>query len=76
MKNTTPGSPEELYSKYMAFNAVMLESHKPLEIAAILATQSLSIYRTILSDEDYQKIVDNISNMRDRVQIFEGPTFQ
>jgi len=76
MKNTTPGSPEELYSKYMAFNAVMLENHKPLEIAAILATQALSIYRTVLSEEDYEKIVDKISNMRDRVQILEGPNYQ
>lgn len=73
MQNSTPGSPEEIYGKYMAFNSVMLESHRPLEIAAIMMTQALSIYKTILSEEDYQKMVDNISEMRNRVQTFEGP---
>lgn len=73
MKNSTPGSPEEIYGKYMAFNSVMLESHRPLEIAAIMMTQALSIYKTVLSEEDYQKMVDNISEMRNRVQTFEGP---
>lgn len=73
MQNSTPGSPEELYGKYMAFNSVMLESHRALEIAAIMMTQSLSIYKTILDEKDYQKMVDNISSMRDKVQKFEGP---
>lgn len=72
MKSTTPGSPEELYSKYMAFHSVMLEKHRPLEIAAIMMTQALSIYRTILSEEEYQKMVDNISDLRDQVKTFEG----
>lgn len=76
MRNTTPGSPEELYSKYMAFHSVMLEKHRPLEIAAIMMTQALSIYRTILSEEEYQKMVDNISDLRDQVKIFEGTGLQ
>ena len=76
MKNSTPGSPEELYSKYMSFNGVMLESHRPLEIAAIMMTQALSIYRTVLSEEDYNKMVDSISSLRDKVQTLEGPNVQ
>lgn len=76
MKNSTPGSPEELYGKYMAFNSVMLENHRPLEIAAIMITQALSIYKTVLSKEDYQKMVDSISGLRDKVQKFEGPNLE
>ena len=39
----------------------------PLAIAAILNTISLSIYRTVLSDEEYQQITDVIHEHRDLV---------
>lgn len=64
---------DELYAKYMAFHNVMLEEYKPLEIASIIAVQGLSFYKTILNDRDYNKIVDNLSDMRDRVKTFDGP---
>jgi len=75
-QRTTPGSPEDIYAKYMAFNNVMLEQHLPLEIAAIMMTQALSIYRTVLTEEDYNKMVDSISDLRDRVHTFEGTNLQ
>lgn len=64
---------DELYAKYMAFHSVMLEEYTAIEIAAVLTIQGLSFYKTILSEEDYEKIVDNISNMRGRVNTFDGP---
>ena len=64
---------DELYAKYMAFNNIMLEEYKPAEIAAILTVQGLSFYRTILSEEDYNKIIDNLSNMRDQIKTFDDP---
>lgn len=72
MHSSIPGSPEDLYRKYMAFHNVMLETHEPLELAAIMITQGLSMYRTILSEKDYNKMVDSISNLRDQVHTFEG----
>ena len=39
----------------------------PLAIAAILNTISMSIYRTILSDEDYRQITDVIHEHRDLI---------
>ena len=39
----------------------------PLAIAATLNTISMSIYRTILSDEDYHQITDVIHQHRDLV---------
>jgi hypothetical protein len=76
MKSTTLGSPEDIYAKYMSFNNVMLEQHLPLEIAAIMMTQALSIYRTVLTEEDYNKIVDSISELRDRIHTFKGNNLQ
>lgn len=62
---------KELYSKYMAFNRIMLEDYKPLEIAAIMVIQGLSFYRTVMSEEDYQKIVKSIYDKRDAVHTFD-----
>ena len=72
MKNTQ----EELYRRYMSFNELMLEENKPLEVAAIMAVQALSIYRTFLSEEDYLKMVESIYNNRFDVKKIEGPIIQ
>lgn len=62
---------KELYNKYMAFNKIMLEEYAPLEIAAIMVIQGLSFYRTVMSEEDYQRIVKSIYDKRDSVHTFE-----
>jgi hypothetical protein len=67
---------EELYSKYIKFTEVMLEEYDSLEIAGIIVSQALSIYRTVLSEEDYNQMVDNISDSRDLVHIFQGHDLQ
>lgn len=63
----------ELYKKYMALHEVMLEEYDPLEIAAVISIQALSLYRTVLPEDDYQKIVDAISARRNLIQTFDGP---
>ena len=63
-------STEDLYQKYMAFNNIMLEDYKPLEIAAVMTIQGLSFYRSFLSEEDYQKMIQSIYDQRDKVQSF------
>lgn len=72
----TISNEEELYNKYMAFNQVMLEDYDVLEIAAIMSVQALSFYRTVLSEDDYLKMVESIYNNRFNVQTFEGPFIQ
>lgn len=67
---------DELYHRYMAFNEIMLEKNKPLEIAAIMAVQALSIYRTVLPEQDYLKMVDSIYENRFEVQKIQGPNLQ
>ena len=70
-KNMLENSEEELYKKYMAFNDVMLEQHDPMEIAAILVIQGLTFYRSFMSEEDYQRMVNSIYDRRDQVRTFE-----
>ena len=43
------------------------KDHSPLAIAAILMTQALSIYKTVLEEDEYEQMVDSISNSRDKV---------
>ena len=51
----------------------MAAEHSPLEIAAIMMTQALSIYRTSMSENEYNKMVDAISDNRDKVKTFDRP---
>ena len=61
---------EELYAKYLQFTAVMLEDYKDIEIAGIMVTQALSMYRTVLPEEDYQRMVKSIYERRNDVKTF------
>ena len=61
---------EDLYSKYLQFTSVMMEDYKDIEIAGIMITQALSMYRTVLSEEDYQRMVKSIYEKRNDVKTF------
>ena len=62
---------EELYAKYLQFTAVMLEEYKDIEIAGVMITQALSLYRTVLPEEDYQRMVTSIYERRNDVKTFD-----
>ena len=61
---------EDLYTKYLQFTSVMLENYKDIEIAGVMITQALSMYRTVLSEEDYQRMVNSIYERRNDVKTF------
>ena len=49
----------------------LIQQHDPMEIAAIMMTQALSIYKTTLSSEDYDKLVGGIVKFKDEVIEFQ-----
>lgn len=63
----TDNSLDELYHAYWEVHNEKMNNYTPLEVAAILVTQGLTIYKTVLSEEEYEKMVDSISEQRDRV---------
>ena len=63
---------EDLYSKYLQFTSVMLEDYEDIEIAGIMITQALSMYRTVLEEEDYQRMVKSIYERRNDIKTFNG----
>lgn len=68
---------DQVYNNYWTVhNTVIEQGNDPLAIAAILIAQGLSLYRTILSPEDYERMVDAISETRDLVQIIGDNTLQ
>lgn len=65
----TDKSIEDLYQDYWAIHSQMIDKgHSPLEIAAILVAQSMSIYKTVLDYNEYDKMVDSISEQRYNVK--------
>ena len=62
---------EDLYSKYLQFTSVMMEDYKDIEIAGIMITQALSLYRTVLAEEDYQRMVKSIYERRNDVKTYD-----
>jgi hypothetical protein len=58
----------DLYRKYEKFMQVMLEDHTPLEVAAVMSIQALSLYKTFLSEEDFDKMVDSLVENKRRVK--------
>jgi hypothetical protein len=67
---------EEVYAKLWETTAELIENHKPEAVAGAMVAQALTIYKTILSDIDYENMVDTISNTRDRVQKLQAPNIQ
>jgi len=67
---------QELYDSFLGFADLQCGEHGPLEVAAIMMAQALTIYKSALSDEDYNKIVDNISDSRDKVKTFQRSVLQ
>jgi hypothetical protein len=69
--DTNPHSIEDLYAKYLQFTSVMLEDYKDIEIAGVMITQALTMYRTVLSEEDYQRMVKSIYERRNDIKTFD-----
>ena len=62
---------EDLYARYLQFGGIMLEDYDAMAVAGVMITQALSLYRTCMSEEDYQKMVKSIYDRRDDVKTFE-----
>jgi hypothetical protein len=61
---------QDVYNSYLEFTSKMVEQYGAMEVAAIMMTQALSIYRTSLDEIDYNNMVDSISSSRNHVKKF------
>jgi len=62
----------EVFNHYINLtNDLVEEDQDPLLIAAILVSTGLSMYRTLLNEHDYDKMVEQISLFKDDITSFE-----
>ncbi len=67
---------EELYAKLWGIITELSEDHTPLTVAGVMAAQAMTIYKTILSPEEYELMAETIYNSRDNVKKLERPNLQ
>jgi len=67
---------QKVYDRYMDLTADLSEEFSPLAIAGVMVAQAMSIYRTTMSEEDYEAITANIYELRNKVKKFELPRLQ
>jgi DNA polymerase III delta subunit len=63
---------EHVYGEILTvIERLLKEDQNPLAIAAVLTSQALGLYKTILSEDDYDTMIDSIVDKKDNVQPFE-----
>jgi hypothetical protein len=67
---------QKLYDQYLDFTNHMVGEYSAMEVAAIMMAQSLTMYKSALSEEEYNLMVDSISNSRNKVKAFSKPVLQ
>ena len=67
---------QQLYNNFLEFTDHMVGIHGPMEVAAVMMTQALSIYKSSMDDEEYNRMVDMISASRTQVKTFDKPVIQ
>jgi hypothetical protein len=70
ISDKNPHCVEDLYAKYLQFTNIMLEEYDAMEAAAIMSTLALSLYKTCMSEEDYQRMAKSIYDNRNNVKTF------
>jgi hypothetical protein len=67
---------QKLYDDFLEFADHMCTDYSPMEVAAVMMAQALTIYKSAMSEDDYNRIVDNMSSSRDKVKTFSKPVIQ
>lgn len=67
---------ESVYQQTWKVITELSAKHSPSEVAGVLIAQGLTLYRTFLSEQDYNSMVDAISNARDQVKTLNLPELQ
>jgi hypothetical protein len=67
---------EEIYAKFWAVISEFPEHYEPTEVAGVMAAQAMTIYKTILSPQEYELMAESIYNNRDKVKKLERPVLQ
>ena len=60
--------PDELYNEVLGVAGELCAKHPGLAVAAVLNTVSLTLYKTILTPEEYENMMDTIDSNTHRIK--------
>jgi hypothetical protein len=68
MTDETEADLDTLYMNFLKFTDVMAEEYTAPAIAGVMMAQAMTLYRSILSDEDYNELIKSIYDTRMKIQ--------
>ena len=63
-----------LYHKNWESIEKLCESNDPLIVAGVIMAQALKLYKTALSDQDFERMMQTILDSRTEIRPLQGPT--
>ena len=63
---------KRVYADYILLTNKLSEENDTLMLAAVLTTIGLSLYRTSLTGDDYDKMIEAIVSYKDQVKTFDN----
>jgi hypothetical protein len=67
---------EEIYAKLWTVISELSEHYTPLEVAGVMTAQAMTIYKTMLSPEEFEMMTESIYVSRDKIKKLERPVIQ
>lgn len=63
---------DEIYMEYLKLTErlVAVEKFSPMAVAGVMMAQAMSIYKTSMTDSEFNSMVDAVSDSRDSVKKF------
>ena len=63
-----------LYDKNWRAIEKLCETNDPLIVAGVILAQALKLYKTALSDDDFERMMQTILDSRTEIRPLQGPT--
>ena len=63
---------KRVYAEYIQTTNRLSEENDVLMLAAVLTTIGLSLYRTSLSEADYDKMIEAVTEFKDDIQTLDN----
>ena len=67
----------DLYQAYWKFTDSVILDHSPMAVAGVMMAQAMTLYRTILSEDEFNSLMESILvSHRQDVKPLDIPTLQ
>ena len=60
------------YEILIVIERLLKQDNDALAVAAVLTSQAMGLYKTVLSEDDYDRMIDSIVDKKDNIRPFEA----